>query len=344
MRKWGPPLLLTAVLTIVTVGFFLAVRLTPAAATQQAATNDRLLTLLLVVAAIIFGLVVGFFVYSLIAFRRRPGDLKDAGGSKGNYRLEALWTLIPLVVIFAIGVYSTNVLIVNSAPPSGEPELEVKVTGFQWAWTYEYPQFGIISGQLVLPVGRPVLFRLYATDVIHSFFIPEFRVKMDAIPGIENTVRATPTEIGDYRVLCAEVCGTGHAYMASPARVVDAATFEEWVKAQPAAPAAGGEAAVEAKTGPEAGQQYAQQYGCIACHSLDGAQLVGPTWKGLYGSTVTHEDGSTTIADEEYLKEAIVNPAARIVKGYANVMPANYDELLTEQQIADIIEYIKTIR
>ena len=341
MKKLAPPLILTVVLAIATVGFFLAVRLTPVVASSQAVSVDALLTALLVIAAAIFALVMGFFIYSLVAFRRRPGDTQDAGGSKGNNTLEMVWTVIPLVIVLGIGVYSTNVLVANTAPPSGEQELEVKVTAFQWAWKFEYPQFGLTSGELVLPVDRPVLLLLTSTDVNHSFFVPEFRIKMDALPGIENKLRVTPTKLGAYQVLCTEMCGTGHAAMTAPLKVVDAAAFEQWVKAQPSTLTA---QAGPQLTGPEAGRQISQQTGCIACHSIDGSKLVGPTWQGLAGSDVTLADGSIVAADDAYLKESITAPAATIVQGYANLMPGAYAQQLTEQQISDIVEYIKTLK
>ena len=211
----------------------------------------------------------------------------------------------------------------------------MRVTGFQWAWRFEYPDLGVTSAELVLPVDRPVAFELTAADVIHSFWIPEFRIKMDAIPGRINRLVLTPDQIGTYRLRCAEMCGLKHAYMLADVRVVAEEEFQAWVQAQTGA----------TLSPAERGRQVAEQAGCLACHSVDGAPSVGPTWKGLFGSTRTLADGSTAVADEAYLYESIVDPGAKVVEGFPdNVMPRTFGQSLTGEQIRDLIEYIKTLK
>jgi cytochrome c oxidase subunit 2 len=337
MKRLVVPLLLTVVISIPLVAFFLRVDLTPILAGQQGQPVDSLLRLEFGIAAAIFVLCMVFLLYSAVVFRRRPGDLEDAVPIEGSTPLEIAWTVVPAIIVLALGIYSTGILFDLGKPPNPEKELEVKVTGFQWAWQFEYPEFGITTSELVLPVNRPVLFRLYATDVIHSFFVPEFRIKMDTIPGIENQVRIRPTKVGEYKIRCAELCGTGHAYMLAPVKVVEEAAFQEWVKAQ-AAPPTGAEGAAER------GATWAQQFGCLACHSTDGSTLVGPTWKGLFGSTRTLADGTTVQADEAYLRTAILDPGAQLVQGFPDVMPKDFGERLTEEQVQDLIEYIKSLQ
>ncbi len=349
MRKLAVPALLTLVFSVVLVQIFERVNLTPTLASRQGESVEALLRVVLVLASVVFSLVISFFLYSLVSFRRRPGEPEEGPPMEGSTSLEIAWTIIPLIIVVGLSTYSARILFDIAAPPNPEKELEVKVTSFQWAWMFEYPEFGITSPELVLPVNRPVLFRLHTTDVIHSFYVPEFRLKMDAIPGVENRIRIRPTALGEYKVRCAEICGTGHAYMEAPVRVVDEAAFQEWLTRQAAsaqAPAAAGagEAGAPTLTAVETGRQYAQQFGCLACHSVDGTKLVGPSWKGLFGHEVTLEDGTTVTADEAYLLNSIVDPGAQIVRGYPNVMPATYKDQLTPEQIQAIIEYIKSLR
>lgn len=311
-------------------------RILPIQASAQAVTIDRLFDLEFKIIAFLFALIVVLMVYSIIVFRRRKGDLEDAAHVEGNARLEALWTIVPLLTVLYLaylGGYSLAETV------RAEPQaLEIKVIGQQWSWRFEYPDYGIISNELILPVDRQALLRLISNDVIHSFWVPEFRVKQDALPGDSGFVRdlrITPTMLGDYKVRCAELCGTQHATMLAPVRVISQEEFDAWVDEQVAAMGGGGA---------EQGALLAQNYGCLACHSVDGTELVGPTWQGLFQHEVPLADGTTTIADEEYLYQSIVNPGAELVAGFQNIMPANFSEQLTDDEINAIIEYIKTLR
>jgi cytochrome c oxidase subunit 2 len=186
-------------------------------------------------------------------------------------------------------------------------------------------------------VDRQALLSMTSRDVIHSFWVPEFRVKQDVLPG-ENLVkqlRVTPNKIGSYQVMCAELCGGAHAYMNSPVMVVSQAEFETWLSEQVNS--------VEADPA-KRGEKWAT-INCVSCHSLDGTKVVGPTWKGVYGSQVELEDGTTVTVDDAYLLSSILDPNAQIHKGYpANVMPATYGELLSEAQIQDILAFIQTVK
>ena len=175
-------------------------------------------------------------------------------------------------------------------------------------------------------------------DVIHSFWVPEFRVKQDLVPGRTTEYRITPTLLGDYKVRCAELCGTSHAYMLAPIHVVSEADFQAWVQKEQAAAAAAASGAPD----PTRGQQLYENLGCKACHSLDGSAGVGPSWKGLFGSEVELNDGTKVTADEAYIIESIKNPSAKIVNGYqAGTMP---QFSLTDAQINDIVAFIKTVK
>lgn len=310
--------------------------LLPVEASVQARPIDRLFNLHFWAIAFLFSLIVVFIVYSLVVFRRRKNDDSDGQYFKGNNPLEITWTILPLgFVIFLSYLGSVTLADTRKAEPQS---LSIKVTAGQWFWRFEYPDYGIVSDKMVMPVNQQALLKLTSLDVIHSFWVPEFRVKQDLLPG-ENFVRElriTPTQIGEFKVRCAELCGTSHAYMESPVIVVSQADFDAWVQEEVnllgADPAARGE-------------KWAKNNGCLSCHSLDGSISVGPTWKGLYGETQQLADGSTVTVDDAYLLTAIIKPNAQLVAGFpANVMPQNFLDTLSEQQLADIVAFIKTLK
>jgi cytochrome c oxidase subunit 2 len=216
--------------------------------------------------------------------------------------------------------------------------LQVDVIGSQWSWRFEYPEYDIISTDLMLPVNKQALLRLSSTDVIHSFWIPEFRVKQDVLPSGEEFVRElriTPTELGTYKVRCAELCGSLHYDMRSPVVVMTQADFDSWIEEQSSS---------EVGDPAERGRIIAEQYGCIACHSADGLTIVGPTWQGLFGNQEALSDGTSVLVDAEYLYESIRDPGAKITDGFQNIMPPNIGADLSDEQIDDIIAYIESLQ
>jgi len=315
----------------------------PPQAGQQAATVDWLLKLEVRIIAFLFSLIVVFTLYSIVVFRRKSGDTEDGPHVHGSTGLEVVWTVIPLITVLFLGVIGARSLSeITSAAPD---ELVVEVTAQQFAWRFDYPDYGVTSAELHLPRDRQVLLKLTSVDVIHSFWVTELRVKQDAVPGMTTELRITPTEVGDYQVRCAELCGTAHYSMLAPVKVEEPADFEAWVAANTAPPSQDtSQTAPSEVAGAELGANVAQMQGCQACHSLDGSQLVGPTWLGLYGSQVALEDGTTVVADEEYLRRSILETNAEIVKGYpANVMPSIYQDTLSEEQVDALVEYIKSL-
>jgi cytochrome c oxidase subunit 2 len=309
--------------------------LLPDLASEEGTLVDLLFTWQIYVIAFIFSLIIVFVLYGAVVFRRKPGDKGDGQYVTGNMPLEIAWTVIPFIVIMAFGVVSARHL--SEMTAEDPEELVVEVTGYQFGWRFDYPQYGVSSSELYLPRGRKVLFKITSEDVIHSFWVVEFRIKQDAVPGRWTTLRVTPTEVGDYRIRCAELCGYAHAAMYAPVVVTEPQEFEDWL---------GGKAAAakspEAMTPVEQGAQLAETRGCLSCHSVDGSRLVGPTWKGLYGSERQFDDGSSAVADEAYLRSAILNPASQVVIDYANVMPAAYT-MLTDEELTALIEYIKSL-
>jgi len=312
------------------------VRLLPVAASLQAVPIDAMFRLEFQVIAFLFALIVVFMVYSILVFRRKKGDSTDARHIEGNTRLEVTWTIIPLITVLAFSVLGSRSLAETLA--IGDRVMEINVIGSQWSWRFEYPSLGIVTNELRLPVDTQALLHIQSTDVIHSFWVPEFRVKQDALPGGDEFIRdlrVTPTLIGEYKVRCAEMCGLSHAYMEAPVHVISDADFQVWVAQET------GLSAVPS----ERGQKWYTTYGCSACHSLEDKIVVGPSWKGLYGSTVAFTDGSTAVADDAYIYESIRNPAARNVEGFVpGLMPQKIAEKMTDDQVRDVIEFIKTLK
>jgi cytochrome c oxidase subunit 2 len=312
-------------------------RLMPPGASTQATIVDRLMGLQIYVIAFLFALIMVFLLYSVVVFRRRAGDDGDGAYITGNAKLELVWTVIPLLTVIFFATLGSIDLTRMTKPEANE--LVVDVTGAQFSWTFDYPDYGITSSELVLPVNQAVLFKIRSKDVIHSFWVPEFRSKQDAVPDRLTTLRITTSEMGEFKVRCAEMCGYAHSYMQAPVRVVSQADFQAWLTQQQGGAAPGGGTGSAA----DRGKQVADQNGCLACHSIDGSVKVAPTWKGLYGHQVTFSDGSTATADDAYIKESIVNPGAKIVKGFSDIMPKTYSTL-PEDDVNALVEYIKTLK
>ncbi len=310
-------------------------RIVPLLASEEGAYIDRLFGMQLYVIAFLFALVVGLMLYSVVAFRRRPGEEGDGMYFHGHTALEIVWTIVPLgIVLYFSALGARYFYEVKTANPD---EFVVQVTGQQFSWSFYYPDYDITSSELVLPVGRQAVFQLTSKDVIHDFWVVEFRAKQDAVPGMVKELRLTPTQTGEFKVRCAELCGTGHADMRAPVRVVTQSEFMAWVENQKAV--AGGLSG-EALTG----SQLAQELGCLGCHTVDGTEAIAPTWKGLFGSTETLADGSSVTVDEDYLRESILDPAAKLAEGFQPIMPGDYADKLSGDQIEALVEYIKTLK
>lgn len=308
-------------------------QLVPLRASEESFYVDRLLGMQFYVIAFLFALIIGFMIYSIIAFRRKPGETGDGDYFHGNTTLEIMWTVVPLGVVLYFAVVGAGYLRDITAPEANE--LVVEVTGSQWNWRFDYPDFSISSPELNLPKDRQVVLEISSIDVIHSFWVPEFRVKQDAVPGMVFPLRITPTETGTFVVRCAEICGTDHAYMLADVNVMEHEAFEAWVQAQ-VAPPTGGLA--------EVGAEIAKLNGCLGCHSVDGSTLAGPTWLDLFGEEVPLADGSTVIADETYIINSILNPGEQIVAGFENVaMPANFGAVLSEEDLEALAAYIASL-
>ncbi len=312
----------------------MAIGLMPVEASTQSVIVDKLWNWDLIPLSFLFSVIMVPLIYSLIVFRRRKGETGDGKYEVGNATLEVTWTIIPLILVTLyayLGAYTLGQT--RAVDPNA---LVIKVTAHQWDWSFQYPE-GFTSNELHLPINKQVLLEMTSLDVIHSFWVPEFRIKQDVLPGRTTELRITPDLLGQYTIRCSELCGLRHAYMERPAIVQTDADYATWTQQQAAA-----YSKLLQQGGPVAGQAIVAQEGCGACHSIDGTRLTGPTWRGLYGSQVHLTNGQTVTADAAYLTFMIKSPNIKIVSGYpANVMP-NFN--LSDQQIAAIVSYIETLK
>lgn len=324
--------------------------LLPAQGSDQALVIDELFSVHWWLISFFFSLIVVFMLYSILRSIVVHGKDPDHNGFgdffEGNTRLEILWTIIPLALVLLLAYWGSESL--GKVERRFAGPLEISVIGAQWNWRFEYETESgdvIVSDTLRLAKDRPTVLRLQSTDVIHSFWVPEFRVKQDALPGggdFVRELRITPNEVGDYKLLCAELCGTEHYNMRADVVVMAATEFDAWYEVAAAEAAAGCTLSEE-----ECGQKWATQYGCLSCHAVPTSIVpptVGPSWVGLAGSTVTLADGSTVVADASYLSKSILDPNSQIHVGYQpNVMPQNFNEILNEDQIRQIVAFIQSL-
>lgn len=326
-------ILLIAALLVVGLLVLRVDTLLPPAASTQAGPIDSIFNIQFKLIAFLFALIVGLMVYSIIFFRRKKGDTSDAAHITGNTTLEIVWTLLPLAIVIALAFISTNAIAETMRIDS--QAMEVNIIGRTWTWSFEYPAYSASSAELILPVGKQVLFHLSSRDVIHSFWVPEFRVKQDAVPGITTTLRLTPTKIGEFSLVCAELCGRDHSAMVAKVRVVSQADFNAWVAAQ-----------TELATAPPEvrGEKWFNENACVSCHSLDGTPKLGPTFLGLYGKQEALESGKTVLVDDAYLYESITDPMKEIVKTFSPAMSPAITANLTELQVQDLIAFIKSLK
>jgi cytochrome c oxidase subunit 2 len=307
----------------------------PTSASTQADKIDTFWDVLLIVSVPVFVLVSIVVVFSVKEFRQRPGEEQlDGPPIHGNTRLEVVWTAIPAIILVVLCGYAYKVLHdIEKAPANAAQELKVQVYGQQFTWTFEYREGGkkIKTTRLYLPEGRSVKFEVHSKDVLHDFWIPAMRMKIDAVPGITTSFRVTPSRVGRYPIVCAELCGLGHAFMRQTAYVLPEAKFKDWLDKQlnpPAAPAGGGAA-------PDGKAVFAAN-GCGACHTLADAGSTGQVGPDL--------DKVLKGADPADIKEDIVDPNKEIAKGFpADTMPPNFGEIIKPEEIDALVAYLAKV-
>ncbi|MGZ4110989.1 MAG: cytochrome c oxidase subunit II [Tumebacillaceae bacterium] len=306
----------------------------PDAVTQNAKNIDGLFGVIFVVALIVFILVEGMLVVFLLRYRRKRRDQQGLA-IHGSTKAEVIWTVIPAIILVGLGIYSSGMVYSFQQPPADT--YTIKVTGMKWSWSFEYPNGAKSYGDLRIPSDKKVLFEITSKDVIHSFWIPEMRIKQDAVPGrqtrfwIDPTVTVDPGQGKTYEkhIICAEYCGQNHSKMDADLTIMNGGDFDKWVAEQKVKPVVDANAVIQAN-------------GCASCHSVDGSPSVGPTWKGLADSDVVLANGQKVKADANYLKESITQPGAKVVQGFNNMM-SPYDQLSPEA-LDNVVKYIQGLK
>ncbi len=304
--------------------------LLPPSSSTVSGQVDKLFYFILAVTIFFFVLVVALTVYFIIKYRRK-GEADKTPGIEKNIPLEIAWTAVPLILVIIIFAIGFKVFIVQSVAPGDA--IEVKVTGQQWLWTFTYPDGTTSSKELVVPVNKSIRLLMSSRDVIHGFYVPDFRIKLDVLPNHYTVLWFKAPKIGEHVIYCTQYCGTGHSSMMGTVKVVSDQDYAGWLRTQ---------AAPSGLSPKDLGKQLYQSKGCSACHSIDGSPSVGPTWKGVFGSEVPLSDGKQVLADENYIRESILVPGAKIVRGFPNVMPT-FQGILTDPEIDALIAYIKSL-
>lgn len=307
----------------------------PEVASTLASKVDGVLLVITLMSLVFFVLITILLVYFAIKYRRRSED-EETPYITGSEPLEIIWTVIPSVLLILLFIYGFVVFKEMKTPPKDAQE--ITVMGKQWLWTFEYYNGRKTLNELYVQENRPVRLVMMADDVLHSFFVPGFRVKQDILPGRYTQLWFTPTKVGTFDIFCAEYCGTGHSAMLGKVIVLSPEAYDIWEKGVEVDE--GG--AVASLPPAEMGEKIYKEKGCNACHSIDGSVLVGPSFKGMIGRTQEMEDGSTVTVDENYIRESILEPQAHIVKGFQPVMPS-FKGILSDKDITALIAYFKTL-
>lgn len=303
----------------------------PKSASTTAHDVDWLFNWITGIAIFFFALITVLTVYFVIKYRRRPGNEEAQPSSDHNQPLEITWTVIPMIIVVWIFWQGFTGFLHLAVPP--ENAYEVLVTGQKWKWLFTYPN-GTVDENLHVPVDTPVRLVLASEDVIHSFFVPEFRIKRDAVPGRYTKLWFQATEPGSYQVFCAEYCGTSHSNMLAQVVVHRPGEFEKWLE--------DASNFLDKMPPAEGGAKLFAQRGCKQCHSVDGKAGIGPTLKGIWAHEAVLRGGGSVLVDENYIRESIVEPQAKVVAGFEPVMPT-FKGRLKDKEITAIIEYIKTL-
>jgi cytochrome c oxidase subunit 2 len=300
----------------------------PEQASTTAARVDHLLLFVTAVTGSVGVMVACLLVGFSVAYRRRPGPFVPPAEMRGSKPLEAMWTsapLVPFVIFFVWGSY-----VYYNAYRAPDDATVIYAQAKQWMWKFQHPEGQREINALHVPAGRPFKLMLTSEDVIHSFFVPDFRLHMDVLPGRYNSAWFKATRPGKYHLFCSQYCGTAHANMIGTVTVMEPAEYQRWLEYN-----AEGSLALE-------GRKVFLKYRCVSCHTGNGSGRA-PTLEDLYGKAVVLTNGEKVVADEDYVRESVYNPGAKIVAGYQNIMPT-FKGQVSEEEIVELIAWLKTLR
>ncbi|MCA1581091.1 MAG: cytochrome c oxidase subunit II [Acidobacteria bacterium] len=299
----------------------------PSQASAMAPHVDALYFYLLAVSAFFSLLIAILVIFFAIKFRRRSEDEVPVG-NEGSLKLELAWTVIPLLITMTFFVWGAKLYFRMNRPPNDATQ--IFIVGKQWMWKLQHQDGQREINELHVPVGTPVRLTMTSEDVIHSFFIPAFRMKMDVIPGRYTQQWFRATTPGDFHIFCSQYCGTKHSAMIGTVHVMEPTAFQAWLSG-----GSGSESLASA------GSKLFQQHACNTCHRND-SQARGPNLEGLFGKPVQLQNGQTVTADEQYIRESILMPSAKMVAGYQPIMPT-FQGLISEEGILQLVAYIRSL-
>ncbi|HZW36775.1 MAG: cytochrome c oxidase subunit II [Deltaproteobacteria bacterium] len=305
------------------------------AASRSAGQIDAVFIFISAVSLFFFLLVEGLLIYFAVRYRRKKASEDQAtSGVTSNIVLEIVWVLIPSLVVLAFFAYGYVVYrdVTTEAPGSSE----INVVAQQFTYEFKYPDGRTETGELRVPARRPVKLIMTSKDVLHGFFLPDFRLKQDIVPGQYTYLYVHPDKEGSYDIFCTQYCGVGHSQMRGKLIVMPPGDYAQWASAS-------AKAAQAVMPLSEKGRVLAEKSGCLGCHSIDGSTKIGPTFKGLFGREVHLEGGRELHVDEEYIRESLYDPGAKVVKGFPNIMPT-FKGRLSGDDVTAIIAYIKTLK
>ncbi len=293
---------------------------------------DALFNFILYASIVLTILVAAAMLYFMWTYRRRSHTDRPRDVHESKW-LEVSWIVVPTLLVLVVFFWGFRAYVSTSIPPTNA--IEIKVTAQKWAWQFEYDNGQVGYGEIWVPAGQPVKLTMTSQDILHSFFVPEFRIKHDVLPNRYSFVWFEAPDVGVYQVVCTEYCGTGHSAMGARIHVVSTQDYYRILRdgppsAGPVAPAALGE------------RLYSQR-NCVTCHSVDGSAGVGPSWKGIWMTMQPHTEGPPMMGDAEYLTQSILYPQAHIVAGYANGNMPSYEGQLNDEQVNGIIAYIRVL-
>lgn len=310
---------------------------------EQASANahlvDDLYNVIMLLSIVGFVGLMAVMTYFIIRYHKSNND--KSAYIPHNALAETIWTVIPTIIFVATAVWGLWAYYEVEKVP--ENAMVVKVTGKQWMWEFGYTNDAgydfSVPDVMYIPIDTPIVTDMTSNDVIHSFYIPSFRVKRDTVPGMRSKVTFTATKLGDFHIFCTEFCGTSHSKMRGTVRVVTKERFNRWLNYEIEQK----KFLAEAKPW-ERGSKIVGAKGCTSCHTLDGKSLIGPSFQGLWGKNREFEAGDALEANAEYIRESILNPQAKIVKGYTSAKMNSFAGQLSETEIDDIVEFIKTLK
>jgi len=305
----------------------------PAQGSAYARQVDTVYLSITILCALLFLMIAAMALGWAWKYRQRGDVPLKTPYITHNLALELTWSIIPVLICIGLFIWGFHGYMNASIPP--QDALEIQVTGKKWLWAFEYPNGTRSIGDLHVPLGKPVKLVMSSEDVIHSFFIPSFRIKQDVLPNRYTELWFQPTEPGVHQVFCAEYCGKSHSDMMARTHVDSPEKYEEWLE--------NGDPEMQKMPLAEIGKLVYDNRGCAQCHSVDGSRGQGPSFKGIWGQQQRLSDGSTVLVDANYIRDSVLNPNSKVAIGFEPVMPT-FQGLLREREILGVIEYIKSLK